>query len=95
MAENERQQRSAHGSPAVGPRFTAKQGQYLAFIHYYQKVHKRPPAEADLEEYFRVSPPSIHQMIVRLEEKGLIAKVPGQARSMQILLPPDQLPDLE
>ena len=30
------------------PRFTPKQGQYLAFIHAYTQVHGRPPAEADL-----------------------------------------------
>jgi hypothetical protein len=26
--------------------FTAKQGQYLAFIYYYSKIHGTPPAEA-------------------------------------------------
>ena len=31
--------------------FTAKQGQYLAFIHYYTKIHRVPPAEADLQRY--------------------------------------------
>ncbi len=44
-------------------RFTAKQGQYLAFIHYYTKVHRAPPAEADLQRYFNVSPPAVHAMI--------------------------------
>lgn len=28
-------------------KFTEEQGQYLAFIHYYTKLHLRPPAEAD------------------------------------------------
>jgi len=27
--------------------FTGKQGQYLAFIYYYSKIHGTPPAEAD------------------------------------------------
>jgi len=80
---------------AARPPYTAKQGQYLAFIHYYQKVHRRAPAETDLQEYFQVSPPSVHDMILRLEEQGLIARVPGQARSIRILLPPEQLPELE
>jgi len=39
--------------------YTAKQGQYLAFIYYYTKIHGQPPAEADLQRYFKVSPPSI------------------------------------
>jgi repressor LexA len=86
---------SADGLLAARPPYTAKQGQYLAFIYCYQKIHRQAPAEADLQQYFRVSPPSIHDMILRLEEQGLIARVPGQARSIRILLPPEQLPDLE
>jgi hypothetical protein len=46
------------------PRFTTKQGQYLAFIHAYTLVLGRPPAEADMQRFFRVSPPAVHQMIV-------------------------------
>jgi hypothetical protein len=42
------------------PRFTVKQGQYLAFIHWYTKLHRTPPAEADLQRYFRVTPPAVH-----------------------------------
>ena len=48
-------------------RFTEKQGQYLAFIYYYTKVNGRPPAEADMQRYFRVTPPSVHQMILTIE----------------------------
>jgi hypothetical protein len=46
---------SANGSLAGRPPYTAKQGQYLAFIHCYQKIHRRAPAEADLQQYFQVS----------------------------------------
>jgi repressor LexA len=95
MAKNERRQMSAGGSLASRSPYTAKQGQYLAFIHAYQKVHRRAPAETDLQQYFQVSPPSVHDMILRLEEQGLIARVSGQARSIRILLPPEQLPELE
>jgi len=34
--------------------YTAKQGQYLAFIYYYTKIHGTPPAEADVRRFFRV-----------------------------------------
>lgn len=44
--------------------FTPKQGQYLAFIYAYTRLHRRPPAEADMQQYFRVSPPSVHQMVL-------------------------------
>ena len=75
--------------------YTPKQGQYLAFIYYYTKIHGRPPAESDFQAYFRVSPPAIHQMIVTLERQGFIERVPGQGRSIRLLLSRDQLPDLE
>jgi DNA-binding MarR family transcriptional regulator len=95
MAKNRRQPTFTEASLASRPPYTHKQGQYLAFIHCYQKLHRRAPAETDLQQYFRVSPPSVHDMILRLEEQGLIARVPGQARSIRILLPPEQLPELE
>ena len=66
--------------------FTHKQGQYLAFIYYYSKVNGRPPAEADMQRYFQVSPPSIHQMILALEANGFIERVPGQGRSIRLLI---------
>ncbi len=75
-------------------RYTQKQGQYLAFIYYYTKIHGRPPAEADMQEHFRVSPPSVHQMVLTLEKRGLIERVPWTARSIRILLPREELPDL-
>lgn len=75
--------------------FTGKQGQYLAFIYYYTKVNGRPPAEADMQRYFRVTPPSVHQMVLTLEAKGFIERVPGQGRSIRLAIPRKLLPDLE
>ena len=74
--------------------FTPKQGQYLAFIHLYTRLHRRPPAETDMQEYFRVNPPSVHQMVVTLERAGFIVRQPGVARSIQLLVDPGQLPEL-
>ena len=39
-------------------------------------------AEADMERYFRVTPPSVHQMVLTLEAKGLIERTPGLGRSI-------------
>jgi repressor LexA len=52
--------------------YTATQGQYLAFIYYYSKIRGVPPAEADMQRYFKVSPPSVHNMVVTLEKRQLI-----------------------
>lgn len=74
--------------------FTPKQGQYLAFIHLYTRLHRRPPAEADMQQYFRVSPPSVHQMVLTLEREGFIRRQPRAARSIELLVDPRQLPEL-
>jgi repressor LexA len=75
--------------------FTPKQGQYLAFIYYYTKLNRVPPAEADFVRYFGVSAPTVHQMILKLEAAKLISRIPGQSRSIRLGVPRDQLPDLE
>jgi repressor LexA len=76
-------------------RFTAKQGQYLAFIHAYTLLHREPPAEADFQRFFQVTPPAVHDMIVALERRGLISRVPRQPRTIRLLLSPDELPALQ
>lgn len=76
------------------PHFTDKQGQYLAFIQAYSKVNRRPPAEADIQRYFGVTAPSVHGMVLTLERLGLLTREPGQARSVRVTLPAEQLPVL-
>ena len=80
--------------PPVQGTYTARQGQYLAFIYYYTKIHRQSPAEADMQHYFQVSPPAIHQMVLNLEKSGLIERIPGKGRSLKLLLPRELLPDL-
>ena len=75
--------------------YTEKQGQYLAFIYYYTKIMERAPAEADMQRYFKVSPPAVHQMVLTLEKQRLITRTPGQGRSIQLLLSREELPELK
>lgn len=72
-----------------------RKGQYLAFIYYYSKVNRQAPSEADMQAYFGVTPPSVHQMVMSLERQGLISRVPGKGRSIRLLVAKDLLPDLE
>ena len=74
--------------------FTQKQGQYLAFIYAYTRLNRRPPAEIDMQRYFQVSPPSVHQMVLTLEREGFIRRQPGVARSIEMLVDPQSLPVL-
>jgi Mn-dependent DtxR family transcriptional regulator len=75
--------------------FTEKQGQYLAFIFYYTKVNGRPPAEADMQRYFKVTPPTVNQMVKKLESLGLIQRTPGIGRSIELLISADEVPNLQ
>ena len=75
--------------------FTAKQGQYLAFIYAYTTIHRRPPAEADMQDFFGVSPPSVHRMVVELTKRGLLTREPGRARTARLQVAPDELPILK
>lgn len=79
----------------MAAKYTYKQGQYLAFIHHYTKLHRQPPAELDMQQYFRVTPPSVHQMILTLEARGLISRVPWTPRSIQVLVSAHDLPELD
>src|ERR1700690_279481 len=72
------------GVSPLAKTFTPKQGQYLGFIHLYTRLHRRPPAETDMQEYFRVSPPSVHQMVLTLERAGLIRRQPRTPRSISL-----------
>jgi Mn-dependent DtxR family transcriptional regulator len=76
------------------PRFTTKQEEYLAFIAAYIRLFRRPPAEADIQRYFHVAPPTVHQMVLTLERAGLIRRQPGVARSIELLVDPEALPAL-
>jgi DNA-binding MarR family transcriptional regulator len=77
------------------PSFTPKQGQYLAFIDAYTRVNRQPPAERDIQRYFGVTPPTVHQMILTLERAGLIRRTPGAPRSIEVIVPSENLPVLQ
>lgn len=79
----------------LGRSFTGKQGQYLAFVYYFTKIHGVSPAESDLQNFFKVSPSAVHQMILTLERRGLLERTAGKARSIHLLVRKADLPELE
>ena len=48
----------------------------------------------DIQQYFCVTPPSVHQMVLTLERAGFIRRQPGAARSIEVLVDPKLLPEL-
>ena len=79
----------------MNPNYTERQGQFLAYIHQYSIVNGRAPAESDMQRFFQITPPSVHSMVLTLERRGLIRRVPGQARSITLIVPPESLPPLK
>ena len=82
-------------SSKSSPSFTEKQGQYLAFIHTYTLLNRRPPAEVDFQQFFGVTPPAVDDMILGLERRGLITRGPRQPRSIKLMVAAADLPQLQ
>ena len=74
--------------------FRSSKGSTWPSSMLYTHVLGRPPAEADLQRHFGLSPPSVHQMVLTLERMGLIRRKPGVARSIDVLVAPELLPIL-
>ena len=74
--------------------WTELQGQYLAFLYAYTTIHGRAPAEAELQRFFGLTAPSVHQMVLALERHGFITREPGAARSIELVVSPEDLPVL-
>ena len=79
----------------MNPAPTARQGQFLAYIFQHSLVNGCAPAEADMQRYFQITPPSVHSMVLTLERRGFIRRVPGQARCITVIVPPESLPPLK
>jgi DNA-binding MarR family transcriptional regulator len=80
---------------ADGP--TPQQGQFLAYIREYMRSNYegRAPTHAALQRFFNLTPPSVSSMLVRLEQRGFIRRVPGVARAIEIAIDPERIPPLE
>jgi hypothetical protein len=84
--------------PAVvpgGP--TRQQGQFLAFIREYMMRNHAgvAPTHADFQRFFNLTPPSVNSMLIRLERRGFIRRVPHQARAIELTVNPDRIPPLD
>lgn len=80
---------------SMSPVPTARQGQFLAYIHHYRLVNGCSPAEGDMQRFFQITAPSVHSMVLTLERRGFIRRVPGQPRSITLLIPAESLPTLK
>src|SRR5258708_39295703 len=75
--------------------FTARQGQFLAFIHGFTLKHGYAPSFEQIGAHFGITAPSVNTMIKTLERRGLLSRLPGVARSLRVLVPAAVLPSSE
>ena len=67
----------------------------VCVTHNLEYARNKSPAEADFQRYFRVSPPSVDNMIVTLDERGFISRERGRGRSIKLLVNREDIPDLD
>ena len=48
-----------------------------------------------MQRYFGTTPPTVHNMVVTLCDRGFISREPGRGRTIQLLVDRDTFPDLE
>jgi len=75
----------------MAPPFTARQGQYLAFIHRFTARYGVAPSFDEIAAHFGTSSPGVNGMIKMLERRRLLSRVPGVARSLRVLVPASML----
>ena len=88
------QQPSAAPLPG-GP--TRQQGQFLAFIREYMLRNEAgvAPTHAAFQQFFNLTPPSVNSMLIRLEQRGFIRRIPHQARAIELTVSPEMIPPLD
>jgi repressor LexA len=88
-----RQPQPGHGTD----RPTIRQGQFLAYINEYMTRNATglAPTHAVLQRFFRLTPPSVNSMLIRLEQRGFIRRIPGVARGIELLIDPKLIPPLD
>jgi repressor LexA len=76
---------------------TRQQGQFLAFIREYIVRNEAgiAPSRADLQRFFNLTAPSVNSMLIRLEQRGFIRRIPGKARAIELVIKPDWIPRLD
>jgi repressor LexA len=76
---------------------TRQQGQFLAFIREYMLQNEAgvAPTHAVLQRFFNLTAPSVNSMLIRLEQRGFIRRIPRTARAIELILHPDLIPRLE
>jgi SOS-response transcriptional repressor LexA len=53
------------------------------------------PTHAILQQFFNLTAPSVNSMLVRLERRGFIRRIPGKARAIELTISMEWIPQLD
>jgi len=87
-----------HPAAAASPGSpTRQQAQFLAFIREYMMNNHDgvAPTHAAFQKFFNLTPPSVNSMLIRLERRGFIRRIPHKARGIELTIDPDLIPPLD
>lgn len=68
-------------------KLTESQTNLLNAITRLRESHGVPPTVKEIADVLSIQPPSVHEALKRLEEKGVIRRTPRKARSLEIVKP--------
>jgi repressor LexA len=66
---------------------TKRQTEYLAFIRAFTERWGIPPSFEEIGKHFGVTTPSVNTMVKALEARAFLTRVPGQARTLRVIVP--------
>jgi len=70
---------------------TARQAEYLSFIRAFTDRWGMPPSFEEIGRHFMTTAPSVNNMIKTLETRGFLTRVPGQARTLRVIVPEQRI----
>jgi hypothetical protein len=77
-------------TPSARP--TPRQAEYLDFIRAFTKRWGVPPSFEEIGQHFMTTPPSVNSMIKLLDARGFLTRIPGQARTLRVIIPEEAQP---
>jgi hypothetical protein len=66
---------------------TVRQAEYLAFIRAFTDRWGVPPSFDEIGRHFMTTAPSVNNMVKTLEARGFLTRIPGQARTLRVIVP--------
>jgi len=78
--------------PVVPPKAaapTARQAEYLTFIRAFTERWGIPPSFEEIGRHFMTTAPSVNSMVKTLERRGFLTRIPGQARTLRVIVAAD------